>query len=55
MARFRRIAGLAAALRRCWRVGGDFGDARRWYLREALAKYARVTPGLVKLAEGIAR
>jgi hypothetical protein len=55
MARFRRISALVAALRRSRRVGGDIGEARRWYCDEALARYARALPGLVRLAEGIAR
>ncbi len=53
MARFRRIAGLAAAMRRCDRTESDIGEARAWYLRDALRRYARAVPALARLAEGL--
>ena len=54
MARFRRIVGLAAAMRHAaTTLESELGEARAWYLRDALRRYARAVPSLVRLAEGL--
>lgn len=40
--RFVRLGALARVLRRCERVGGVFGDSRRWYVREAISRLQRL-------------
>lgn len=40
--RFRRVLTLRACSRRCERVGGVLGDARRWQLREAYERTVRL-------------
>lgn len=40
--RFGRLLALGAILRRCNRTGGDFGPARRWYIREAITRLQRL-------------
>ena len=42
MRRFDRVAGLVSALHRCIRTASDVSDARAWYVREALTRYARL-------------
>lgn len=40
--RFNRLLTLGSILRRCNRVSGDYGPARRWYVREAITRMQRL-------------
>src|SRR4051812_31609162 len=40
--RFKRLGVLSGILRRCNRVDGDYGPARRWGIREAISRLHRL-------------